>query len=167
VLSEIESAAERFSLIEKAVSAHREALEERYYSDWTSMGIIEVEMQDLTVTAVESGPLQLQQRLDVEVLPLDGFPVSVDLKYKCKNNQECTGHRSHIIAWEYAQAFRAFKSRYRGNDAACKALEEGLRKRFMDEKRCAYALVGTHSRRPVWMIGQLFFFERDLPPTLF
>jgi hypothetical protein len=166
VLGEVESAAERFSLLKSAFSEHREDLEVAYRERWTSLGIVPVELTSVSVKETDSSPLQQQQRLDVEVLPLDGFPADVHVKYRCRNNPECKGHESSIIAWEYAQAFRTFKAKYGATEAPRK-LRAGLEGRFKSSDRDVYALIGTHSRYPVWMIGQLYAFERNLPPRLF
>ncbi|MFN7936984.1 MAG: hypothetical protein U0R19_26920 [Bryobacteraceae bacterium] len=166
VLGEVESAAERFSLLKKAISRHREELEVAYREQWTSLGIIPVELTDISVKKHDSRPAQQQQRLDVEVLPLDGFPADIRVKYRCRNNPSCRGHESSIIAWEYAQAFRSFKVKY-GDSGAPRKIQEGLEERFKSSNRDVYALIGTHSRYPVWMIGQLYAFDRNLPEMLF
>ncbi|MBK5293319.1 MAG: hypothetical protein JJE04_16805 [Acidobacteriia bacterium] len=166
VLSEVESKAEQFSLIKKAISEHREALEVAYRDQWTSLGIIPVELTSVSVKENDAIHLQQQQRLDVDVLPLDGFPADVRVKYRCRNNPECKGHGSSIIAWEYAQAFRTFKAKY-GIAEAPQRVKSALEARHNSADRDVYALIGTHSRYPVWMIGQLYAFEKNLPEMLF
>jgi hypothetical protein len=165
ILSEVESDAERFSLLEKALSRHREDLEVLYRTKWTSLGIVPIELTKVSVKELVPGEVQIQQRLDVDVLPLDGFPADVRVDYRCSQNPECKGHESSIIAWEYAQAFRNFKTRY-GTEAAAR-LKSAIEDRFASDKRDVYALLGTHSRYPVWMIGQLFAFDKNLPKMLF
>ena len=44
VLSEITDKAERFSFLEKAMFPDRETLDRRYHEDWTSIGIVEIEL---------------------------------------------------------------------------------------------------------------------------
>ena len=167
VLAEIESTAERFSLLQKAISKHREELETAYREDWTSMGIVPVQITKTTIKEVASGPLQLQTRLDVDVLPLDGFPIDLKVHYRCSGNPECTGHESTIIAWEYAEAFRAFRLRYGGTDEALEELKKAFDKRFLQSTEDVYALLGTHSRWPIWMIGQFYMFAKNVTPTWF
>lgn len=167
VLGEVASPAERFSLLKRALSTSREALVVEYHTNWTSLGIIPVDLTNVEVEPNDEIVLQQQKRLDVEVLPLDGFPATVRVTYKCRENPECAGnHESSIIAWEYAQAFRSFQGKY-GKQEAARRLKEALEERFQSTTRDTYALIGTHSRYPVWMIGQLYVFDRNLPEMLF
>jgi len=167
VLSGVSSPSERFTLLSRGIQPNRECLEEAYRKDWTSLGVVQIELNDIRVSEIESEPLQRQTRLDVDVLPLDSFPVAVRVKYRCICNDDCPGHESQIIAWEYAEAFRAFKSKYQSSALASKAIQDGLRQRFQRQDKTTYALLGTHSRYPVWMVGQLFSFDREIQQTLF
>lgn len=167
VLSQIESKSEQLSLLEKSVAMHREHLEERYQSDFTSLGIIEIEMLKLSATCngVEAKPQQA--RLDIVVKPLDPFPLDIRIQYRCKGNAACVGHSSIIIAWEYAEAFRNYTDRYKSEEIAVEKIKDALEKRFAATNSVSYALVGTHSRFPTWIIGQLYFFDLNIPRRLF
>ena len=89
------------------------------------------------------------------------------LKFRCKNNPECKTHESSLIGWEYMEAFRQFRKRYPSPEAAFDAIKNSLTNSFADQQRRAFALLGTHFRHPVWMVAQLYFFERNLSRTLF
>jgi hypothetical protein len=167
VLREVSGASERYSLIKRAISHSREALEVEYKERWTSMGIIPIRIADVSLTVKQEHEQQLQTRLDVEILPLDGFPIDLRVTYFCRENPECPGHESTIIAWEYAEAFRKFKKQYGGEVAAAETLKSAFSKRFIETDKDVFALVGTHSRYPTWMIGQLYSFDNSTPEMLF
>jgi len=57
--------------------------------------------------------------------------------------------------------------KYGSDSAGIAKIKEAIVSRFSDSSTSAFALLGTHSRYPVWMIGQLYFFKKDLPPMLF
>lgn len=167
VLAEVGGDSERFSFINRAISTSREVLEIEYEERWTSMGIIPIRIAGVSLTVQPEQLKQIQPRLDVEVLPLDGFPINLRVTYTCRENPECRGHESTIIAWEYAETFRHFKKHYGGEDAAVAHLKRGFAKRFIETERDVFALVGTHSRYPTWMIGQLYAFDKATPGILF
>jgi hypothetical protein len=135
------------------------------------LGLVEIEMLDIKVRIVPGGikdkPFTKQDNLFVEVKPLDRVPVQMNLKYRCKNNSACKGHRSRLIGWEYMEAFRKFRQIYGSDQAGAQKIVEALNAKFANSKTTAVALLGTHSRWPVWMIGQLYFFDKDQPGLLF
>ena len=173
VLSRIESPEERFSLLSKAIVPDRETLDDMYHKDWTSIGVVEIELVKLEVKPAAkedwetAKPYVNQARLDVEVKPLEQPPFELRLGFRCKNNRACKGHESGLIAWEYMETFRKFKITYGSDSAALAKIKEGLIARFSDSQKSAYALLGTHFRHPIWMVGQLYFFRKDIQPTLF
>ncbi|HYM10471.1 MAG TPA: hypothetical protein VEU62_07055 [Bryobacterales bacterium] len=112
-------------------------------------------------------PYTRQSNLYVELKPLEQIPVELRLKFRCKNNAACKGHASRLIAWEYMEAFRKFRKRYGSESEGLKKIKSHLEALFADSRKSSYALLGTHFRYPVWMIGQLYFLERDTPPRLF
>jgi hypothetical protein len=111
VLSQMKSKAERFAIIKKAIVADRELLDRRYREDWTSLGIIEIELIDLKARTPQKNwgkekPYMNQPHLFVEKKPLEQPPINISLKFKCKNNPQCPTHNSRLIAWEYFCGFR-------------------------------------------------------------
>ena len=172
ILSHVESEAERFSLIQKAISPSQEFLQEQYKRDWTSMGIVEITFRDLRAQLPKTNwevdkPYIKQAHLLVEKKPLEQMPIVLKLSFTCKNNPECNGHLSRLIAWEYMEAFRAFRERYSSPGEAFHKLKDAFVKRYFTPGKTAYALFGTHRRFPVWIIGQLYSFDTNLPLRLF
>jgi hypothetical protein len=172
LLSSVESHSERYSLLRNAIFADRETLDGRYREDWISLGLVEIELIDFNARLVKGGivdkPHTKQGHLYVDVKPLDRVPVEMRLRYRCKNNPACRGHFSRLIGWEYMEAFRNFRQRYGSDSAGIQKITEAVRARFSKPKTSALALLGTHSRYPVWMIGQLYFFEnKDQNELLF
>jgi hypothetical protein len=172
VLSCIKSPEEQFSLLRPAIVPDQETLERRYHEDWTSLGIVEIEMVDFKAEMprsdwAKSKPYTKQSRLDVEVKPLEQPPVQLKLAFRCKNNPACKVHHSGLIGWEYMETFRQFRGKYGSESDGVATLKEAMVKRFSNAATSAYALLGTHSRFPVWMIGQLYFFRKDLQPLMF
>jgi hypothetical protein len=107
----MKSKAERFAIIKKAIVADRELLDRRYREDWTSLGIIEIELIDLKARTPQKNwgkekPYMNQPHLFVEKKPLEQPPINISLKFKCKNNPQCPTHNSRLIAWEYFCGFR-------------------------------------------------------------
>ncbi len=172
ILSNVESATEQLSLIKRAISPDRESLEEQYRKDWTSMGIVEIAYRDLKAELPKKRwdvdkPYIKQAHLMVDKKPLEQMPIVLKLSFSCKNNPNCKGHVSTLIAWEYIEAFRAFRDRYSSPLEAFHKLKDAIVKRYFAPPRAAYAIFGTHRRFPVWIIGQLYAFETNLPPRLF
>jgi hypothetical protein len=172
ILSRVESPAERFSLLSKAIAPDRETLEHRYRADWTSMGLVEIEMIDVRISKprvdwTETKPYTKQSHLYIDVKPVEQAPVDVKLRFRCKGNPNCRGHFCRVIGWEYMEAFRNFRAKYGSDCEAAVKLNEAIKAKFSDPNMSGFALLGTHSRHPVWMIGQIYFFNRDLPQTLF
>ena len=172
VISHVDSAAEQFTLLSKAIVSDRETLEEMYHEDWTSIGVVEIDLVRIEATAAKADwsttkPYTRQSRLDVEVKPLEQPPFELRIWFRCKNNAGCKGHESNLIGWEYMEAFRNFRERYGSESAAIDKIKEALAQRFSDSQKSAYALLGTHSRHPIWMVAQLYFFRKDLQPLMF
>jgi hypothetical protein len=126
ILSHVASQEERFSLLQKAIFPDRETLDRRYHEDWTSMGLVEIEMIEFRTAkpradwAENKGYIK-QAHLYVDVKPLEQAPLDMKLKFRCKNNPACKTHFCRLIGWEYMEAFRKFRVKY-GSDA------EGIRK---------------------------------------
>jgi hypothetical protein len=172
ILSYVESWAERFSLLKKAVFPDRETLERLYREDWTSLGLIEIEYVDFKVSPRKSSwekdkPYIKQSHLYVEVKPLEQIPVQMKLRFRCKGNAGCRTHQSTLIGWEYMEAFRKFRRSQRSESEAVAMIKDHMVRLFSDPMKSCFALVGMHFRYPVWMIGQLYFFDKNLPLRLF
>jgi hypothetical protein len=172
VISTVESQAERFSLLSRAIVQDRETLERQYREDWTSIGLVEIEMIDFRTSKPrtdweQAKPYIKQSNLYVDVKPLEQSPIDLKLKFRCKNNPACKTHFCRLIGWEYMEAFRNFRAKYHSDSEGVAKIKEAVERKFSDARNSAFALLGTHSRYPIWMIGQLYFFKKDLPPTLF
>ncbi|MGA2669743.1 MAG: hypothetical protein ABSF32_12650 [Ignavibacteria bacterium] len=174
ILSQSESKAEHFAMLKKAIAADLETLVKKYREDWTSLGIIEIDFVDLTPKLPrknwekEKGYMK-QGHLLVDKKPLEQPPLHLALRFSCRNNPACKTHSSRLIAWEYMQAFRSFRDRYGSAPEAFGKIKDAIADKFSDPDTKTYALMGTHSRYPVWMVGQLYFVEKSVveTPTLF
>jgi len=172
VISRVESPAEQFSLLSKAIIQDRETLDRRYWEDWTSIGIIEIELVEFRTAKPRTNweqakPYVKQSNLYVDVKPLEQAPIELKLRFRCKNNPQCKTHFCRLIAWEYVEAFRNFRAKYGSDLDAIAKLQEAVEHKFSAPNTSAFALMGTHSRYAVWMIGQLYFFRNDLQAMLF
>jgi hypothetical protein len=172
ILGEITDKAERFSFLEKAIFRDRETLDLRYREDWTSIGIVEIEFVKFYAQAVSKDwrkdkPYMRQALLYTERKPLEQLPFQMRLKFRCKNNPECKTHESALIGWEYMEAFRQFRTRYPSPEAAFDAIRNKLSSLFGDQRKRAFALLGTHFKYPAWMVAQLYFFDKNLERSLF
>jgi hypothetical protein len=172
VLSHVESPAERFSLLKRAIFPDRETLDRRYREDWTSIGLVEIELIEFRTSKPRSDysqmkPYTKQTHLYVDVRPVEQAPLDMKLRFRCKNNPVCRTHFCRLIGWEYMEAFRQFRTKYGSATEGVAKIKEAVERKFSNPKASAFALLGTHSRYPVWMIGQLYFFDKDLPTTLF
>lgn len=172
VLSQIKSRSEQFSLLQKAIVRDRETLEAMYRRDWTSMGIVQVELLDFQAARQQKDwekdkPYIKQFHLYTEVKPLEQLPIDLRLKFRCTNNPNCRTHASTLIGWEYMEAFRNFRHKYGSGVAAFGRMKDEITKRFSDKNKNTYALMGTHFKYPSWMVAQLYFFDKNLPQRLF
>jgi hypothetical protein len=172
ILARVESPAEQFSLLQRAIFPDRETLDRCYREDWTSLGLVEIDIVDCDVrervaNRADAKPYTRQTHLYVDVKPLEEAPVEMRIRYRCKNNAECPGHFSRLIGWEYVEAFRNMRRKYGSSSEAVAKLKSALYARFSECGVSTYALLGTHSRFPTWMIGQLYAFDKNMPPTLF
>jgi hypothetical protein len=106
VLSRVESPEEQFSLLSKAIVPDRETLDEMYRNDWTSIGVVEIDLIKIEAKPTAKAdweiakPYVKQTRLDVQVKSLEQPPFELRLSFRCKNNPACKGHESGLIAWE-------------------------------------------------------------------
>lgn len=172
VLSEIEDPSERFQFLQKAIFRDRETLDQQYHRDWTSIGVVEIELIDFYKQTQskdwdEDKPYVKQFHLYTQVKPLQQLPIEMRLRFRCKNNPECRAHESGLIGWQYMEAFRKFREKYGSGDAAFDAIKAKIASLFADPKRRAFALMGTHSRYGSWMVAELYFFDKDLSQRLF
>ncbi len=164
IISQVGSKPEQYSLLKKAIVKDREELDAKYRKDWTSLGIIRIEFIDLEARPPRTNwkrdkSYLKQEHLFVDKKPLEQPPIDLKMTFRCANNSACKGHSSRLIAWEYMEAFRKFRQTYGSGLAAFGNIKDALIKNFSSPTLTAYALMGTHSRFPVWMVGQLYFFE--------
>jgi hypothetical protein len=172
VLGHVDSETERFHLLSKGVVSDRETLDLMRQKDCTSIGLIEIEVQDLVGKprrkewAVEKPYIQ-QSHLYVEKKPLEQPSIELHIKFRCKNNSGCKAHQCSLIGWEYTEGLRNFTVKYGSLDGAFMRLKEVLTNRYMDPAKRTFALMGTHFKYPSWMVAQLYAFPRDIAPRLF
>jgi len=172
ILGQSRDWSERFMYLEHAIAKDKESLVERYQSDWTSIGVVQVELIDFYVRTQkkdwESDKSYIKQfLLYADRKPLEQLPIEMRLKFRCLNNPLCRAHDCSLIGWEYMEAFRNFKKEYGSAENAVDVLKDALSKRFGDAQRNSYVLMGTHRRYPSWMVAQIYFIPRNLPPRLF
>lgn len=172
ILGRIEDWSERLSFLEKAIVPDRETLEKLYRKDWTSIGIVEIELIEFHAEIQKKDwerdkPHIKQFLLYADRKPLEQLPIELRIKFKCRNNPQCRTHDCSLIGWEYLEAFRNFRKDYGSSEGAIIAIKDALSRRFNDNRRKSYALMATHSRYPVWMVAELYFIEKDLPKRLF
>jgi hypothetical protein len=172
VLSHIEDWSERFSLLEKAIVHDREVLDELYHEDWTSIGVVEIELLDFykksrTKDWEKDKPYIKQFHLYAQTKPLEQLPLELRLRFRCKNNTNCKEHDSALIGWQYMEAFRNFREKYGSGEAAFDALRNKISTLFADQRKRSFALMGTHHKYGSWMVAELYFIDKDLQPRLF
>lgn len=172
ILAQLKSKAEQFSLLQKAIFPDLEELHRLYKSEWRSLGVVEIEWVGFKARERKTPwevrkPYTRQFRLFEAVKPLEQTPIELRISFRCKNNPNCKNHESLLFGWEYVQALRNFTRTYGSIENAFEQIALALRDRFADSSKRAFALVGTHSRFPVWMVAQLYWFDRNLPRQLF
>jgi hypothetical protein len=172
ILGEIDDWSERFALLEKAIFPDRETLDEMYHKDWTSVGVVEIQLLDFFATPrkkvwEKSKPHIRQSHLYVQRKPLEQLPFEMRIKFNCKNNPNCKGHTSALIGWQYMEAFRNFRDKYGSDENAFEILKDKVKKSFEDNRKRSFALLGTHSRYGSWMVDELYFIDKGLPMRLF
>ena len=172
VLAEVKSWSERFPFLEKATVRDREILDELYHKDWTSIGVVEIELLDFYMRPQRKNwerdkPYIKQFHLYTEVKPLEQLPIQMRLKFKCRNNPDCKTHECSLIGWQYMEAFRKFRDKYGSGEKAFDAINRKIRLLFGDDRKRAFALMGTHRWHGSWMVAELYFFDRNLPQRLF
>ncbi len=172
ILGELEDWSERFAFLEKAIFPDRETLDELYKRDWTSVGVVEIELLDFYATPrkktwEKTKPYMRQSHLYTERKPLEQLPFEMRIKFKCENNSACKGHMSSLIGWQYMEAFRKFREKYGSPEGAFERIKQKICSSFEDDRKRSFALMGTHSRYHSWMVAELYFIEKDLPRRLF
>jgi len=172
VLAQVDSEAERFDLLSKGIVSDRETLDVMKQKDRTSIGVVEIDVQDLVGKTrrrdwAKEKPYIKQSHLYVEKKPLEQPPIEIQMRFRCKNNPACKVHRCSLIGWEYTEALRKFEIKYETLDGAFMRLREALAKRYMDSTKRTFALMGTHFKYGSWMVAQLYAFPRDMSPLLF
>jgi hypothetical protein len=172
VLGQIESEAERFQLMSKGIVRDRETLDIMKRSDRTSIGLVEIEVEDFSGGPhrkewEKEKPHIKQSHLYVAKKPLEQPSIEIQIKFHCKNNSACKGHRCSLIGWEYSEALRNFESKYGSLEGAFMRLKQVLEDRYKDPAKRTFALMGTHFKYGSWMVAQLYAFPREIPSRLF
>jgi hypothetical protein len=172
ILAEVKDWSERFALLEKAIFPNREILDELYHKDWTSVGVVEIELIDFSATPrkkdwEKNKPYIRQSHLYTQRKPLEQLPFEMRIEFRCKNNSQCKGHTSALIGWQYMEAFRNFRDKYGSDENAFEVLKHKINLSFAETRKRSFALMGTHSRYGSWMVAELYFIEKNLPGRLF
>jgi len=172
ILGQCTDWSEKFAFLKKAVFKDKETLAELYYQNWTSIGIVEIELvkfyaETQTKNWEKDKSYIKQFLLYTDRKPLEQLPIELRLTFRCKNNPDCKTHDSSLIGWEYMEAFRNFRKEYGSTDNAIEVLEKTVHSKFNDTERNAYALMGTHRWHSNWMVAQLYFIPKNLPERLF
>jgi hypothetical protein len=172
VLGQVESETERFHLLSKGIVPDREKLDAMRQEDRTSIGLVEIDVQDLVSKVrrkewAKEKPYIKQSHLYVEKKPLEQPSIELQIKFRCKNNKECKAHQCSLIGWEYSEGLRNFTAKYGGLDGAFLRLKEVFSTRYMNSAKRTFALMGTHFKYGSWMVAQLYAFPRDVSPRLF
>jgi hypothetical protein len=172
VLGEVKDWSERFELVKPAIVSDRETLDGLYHKDWTSIGVIEIELLDFYKRTQKKDwdkdkPYIKQFHLYEQVKPLEQLPIEMRLQFRCKNNPNCKTHESALIGWQYMEAFRKFREKYGSGEAAFDAIRKRILALFADQNKKALALLGTHHIYGSWMVAELYFIEKNLPQRLF
>jgi hypothetical protein len=172
VISEVADWSERFDLLKNAIVSDRETLDEMYRRDWTSIGVVEIDLLEFDAQPQKKDwekdkPYIKQFNLYTEVKPLECLPIEMRLKFRCKNNPNCKNHGSALIGWQYMEAFRNFRNKYGSPEAAFQAIYEKIWASFSDTTKRTFALMGTHHKYGSWMVAELYFIPKDLSPRLF
>jgi hypothetical protein len=172
ILGQSEDWSEKFMFLKYAVAKDKESLQRLYHEDWTSIGVVEIELVKFHVQIQtknwEQDKAYIKQFLLYEDRkPLEQLPIELRLTFRCKNNPQCKTHDSSLIGWEYMEAFRNFRKAYGSAENAIVALKHAIEAKFGDANRNAYALMGTHRFHPIWMVAQLYFIPKNLPERLF
>lgn len=172
VLGRVSGETERFDLLRKAIVRDRETLDVMYRTDWTSIGLIEINVCEFIGRTrrqdwAKAKPYTMQSHLYVKKMPLDQPTMDVQIRFSCKNNPNCRSHLCRLIGWEYAEALRNFTQKYGSLDGAFVRFEQELKKRYMDPAKQTLALMATHFKYGSWMVAQLFAFPMNVPSRLF
>lgn len=172
ILSQSEDWAERFMFLKKALAKDKETLVDLYYKDWTSIGVVEIELVEFYAKTQAKNWEQDKSYIKQFLLytdrkPLEQLPIELRLTFRCKNNPNCKNHDSSLIGWEYMEAFRNFRRQYGSTENAVDVLKKTVQDKFGDPERNAYALMGTHRWHSNWMVAQLYFIPKNLPERLF
>jgi hypothetical protein len=160
ILGQVEDWSERFAFLEKAIFPDRETLEEMYYKDWTSVGVVEIEFVDFCAVPrkkdwEKNKPYIRQGHLYAQRKPLEQLPFQMQIKFRCKHNPNCKEHVSSLIGWQYMEAFRNFRDKYGSDENAFEVIKDKIKKSFADPRKRSFALLGTHSRYGSWMVAEL------------
>lgn len=172
IVGHVERWAERMALIRPTISESVEELAVRYRQDWTSLGIVPIQYEGFEWKwGASDWSARKRAHMNQFLLfdkrkPLQHIPIKLVLKYSCPNNAACNGHTAGLIIWEYLEAFRKW-AKEDTVDGALKRMKEAIEKRFSKGSTESLALVGTHRRYPVWMLGGLFFPPKDTQGSFF
>jgi hypothetical protein len=172
IVGHVESWAERMSLIGPVIANSVEELERRYRTDWTSLGLVRIRYDGFEWKwGASDWSLRKRAYMDQFLLftprmDLQHIPIKLILRYKCADNPQCRGHSPRLIMWEYLETFRKWTQAGDAQSALDK-MKSAIENRFSDQSKEPLALVGTHCRYPVWLLGGLFFPPKQARQSLF
>ena len=152
----------RKKIIEKFLTPSVEILENKYYQDKTSIGIIKPILQTIkfqTKRPIEEIDIKVSNKVQEDLFGVkfkqpDRIEKAFFYHFKCFG-ENCKYHDKICTDWELYQSFRKWRKKYITPDE----LEKKLKEKYEDwmKSRDLFFILGTHSQFPTWFIIGLFY----------
>lgn len=149
----------RHKILSNHISSSKEALEEAYKDDKTSLGIIkpkEVEFYHSNELKIYQNNHSYQQAIDGSRIPIfDPLPHIFRYKFKCSSDEEKL-HDIQCEDWELMESYRSWGQRYNNTSVLWDKLYSKYHTQMI-EKKDLHFIMGMYSQYPTWMIIGLYY----------
>jgi hypothetical protein len=156
----------RNELVLPKIAPSLEFLENRYYNDRTSLGLVKPREVIDFFTREElkqpPEPKEYQRSLDNQVIPIiDAIPHIFAYKFRCAGCDEKKFHDIMCEDWELFEAYRSWWKNYQD----VKVLWEKIHEKFFDFmiRRDLHFYMGMYSQQPSWLIIGLYYPSKEIP----
>lgn len=129
-----------------------EHLRERYYDDFTSLGIIKPELMDMGFKINQAYTGYTQSKLSPNVIQVTQLKDKPQYRFRCHQSEACTEHKIICEDIEVGQLYRKYLRKEHIRHAKMKD-----KLFYQMQKNDLHFIVGTYAFQPTWLIVGLFY----------
>jgi len=129
-----------------------EQLRERYFDDFTSLGIIKPELIDMGFKINQAYTGYAQSKLSPEIIQITQLKDKPQYRFRCSQSKDCNTHKIICEDIEVGQLYRRYE---RKEDIRHEKMKDKLF--YQMQKLDLHFIVGTYAFQPTWLIVGLLY----------